>query len=106
MYKKPFLLRLQLHVVGESYGRGVAWRDGSVIDLNSFLDASKVSEGWLVGDTTGINDHGWIVGLAFNSPRVAHAYLLTPVSEPETYAMLLAGLSLLTFLRLDANYRQ
>jgi hypothetical protein len=56
-----------------------------------------VSEGWLVGDTTDINDHGWIVGLAFNSPRVVHAYLLTPVPGPETYAMLLAGLSLLTF---------
>jgi hypothetical protein len=43
-----------------------------------------------------INDHGWIVGDAYNSEtQQTRAFLLTPVPEPETYAMLLFGLGLM-----------
>ncbi|WP_256209002.1 FxDxF family PEP-CTERM protein [Nitrosospira sp. Nsp14] len=46
-----------------------------------------------------INDNGWIVGNAHNSKTgVDHAFLLAPIPEPETYAMLLAGLGLLGFI--------
>jgi len=36
-------------------------------DLNSFLDARTVSEGWVLTEAMGINDKGWIVGTAYNS---------------------------------------
>ena len=43
-----------------------------------------------------INDSGAIVGDAYNSALgVEHAFVLTPIPEPETYAMLLAGLGLI-----------
>lgn len=45
---------------------------------------------------SGSNDQGWIAGDAYNSSiQQTHAFLLTPVPEPETYAMLLFGLGLM-----------
>jgi hypothetical protein len=44
-------------------------------------------------------DNGWIVGDAINTVTGrADAFLPTPVREPETCAMLLAGLGLLVFM--------
>jgi len=43
-----------------------------------------------------INDQGQIIGFAFNHATSASGtFLLTPVPEPETYAILVAGLGLL-----------
>jgi len=71
------------------------WNGGTATDLNGFLDAETVSAGWVLTEATGINDNGWIIGNAYNSVTgESHAYLLTPVPEPETYAMMLAGLGL------------
>ena len=65
-------------------------------DLNSFLDAGTVSAGWVLTEARGINDKGWIVGTAYNSKSgVNQAFLLTPIPEPETYAIFLAGLGLM-----------
>jgi probable HAF family extracellular repeat protein len=48
---------------------------------------------------SGINDDGWIIGTAYNTLTGGqeHAYLLSvaTIPEPETYAMMLAGLGLL-----------
>jgi probable HAF family extracellular repeat protein len=72
------------------------WRDGMAIDLNGLLDENAVSAGWVLNSATGINDSGWIVGNAHNNmTNQDHAFLLAPVPEPETYAMMLAGLGLL-----------
>lgn len=78
--------------------RATLWSGSTAIDLNSFLDASTKNAGWHLMDATAINNNGWIVGDAYNSMTgVQHAYLLTPVPEPSTYVMALAGLGLLRF---------
>jgi len=74
------------------------WNGTSLIDLNSLLDPALVSAGWVLIEAAGINDYGAIVGRASNSNlgiEWGHAFLLSPVPEPETYAMLLAGLGLM-----------
>ena len=78
------------------------WDGTSLIDLNSFLDPALVSDGWVLKEAAGINDHGAIVGTVINpllGINDGHAFLLSPVPEPETYAMLLAGLMLLGTMR-------
>ena len=52
-------------------------------DLNSL-----VSFGGILTDATGINNHGQILAIG----------VMGVVSEPETYAMLLAGLGLIGFM--------
>ena len=87
-------------LAGSNDGRASIWNGTTVLDLNSFLDASMVSEGWVLTGAFGINDSGWVVGEARNrSMGITHAFLLTPVPEPETYAMILAGLGFLAFAR-------
>jgi probable HAF family extracellular repeat protein len=72
------------------------WTGTAVIDLNTFLDSDTVNDGWVLVEASGINDQGWIAGDAYNSStQQTHAFLLTPVPEPETYAMLLFGLGLM-----------
>lgn len=81
------------------------WNGTTATDLNSFLDASTIIAGWVLNDARGINDYGWITGSAMNTlTGQSHAYLLSvtavsisPVPEPETYTMLLAGLGLMGF---------
>jgi probable HAF family extracellular repeat protein len=90
-------------MVGTSNGRVTVWNGTAASDLNSFLDASTISQGWVIVSATDISDEGWIVGNASNSiTGQTHAYMLSvttpvaaPVPEPETYAMMLAGLGLL-----------
>jgi probable HAF family extracellular repeat protein len=100
---------------GGSY-QAVLWDGTTAIDLNSFLSASTLGAGWDLITATGINDNGWIVGDAYNSISSGtgydYAFLLSPgpqnfvsapppiptIPEPETYAMLLAGLALIGFI--------
>ena len=73
--------------------RAVTWIDGQVVDLNSLLPASVVDEGWVLTGANAINDNGQIVGQAFNAKTsVTDAFVLTPVPEPGTLAMMLLGL--------------
>jgi probable HAF family extracellular repeat protein len=78
------------------------WTGTTATDLNSFLDASSVSAGWVVIRAYGVNDNGWIVGDANNTiTGETHGFLLSTVAsvpEPETYAMMLAGLGLVGFM--------
>jgi probable HAF family extracellular repeat protein len=91
------------HVVGwselaDGSQHAMLWNGISLIDLNSFLDPALVSAGWVLKEAAGINDHGAIVGTVINpllGINDGHAFLLSPVPEPKTYAMLLAGLMLL-----------
>lgn len=84
---------------GFAVSHAFVWKSGSMIDLNSFLDGSTATAGWVLNDARGINDHGSIVGTAVNTiTGERHAFVLAvpvPVPEPSTYAMLLAGLALL-----------
>jgi probable HAF family extracellular repeat protein len=75
------------------------WNGTTATDLNNFLDESSVNLGWVLQEARGINDSGSIVGSAYNTiTGQTHAYVLTAVPEPESYAMLLTGLGLLGFV--------
>ncbi|HEU4709547.1 MAG TPA: PEP-CTERM sorting domain-containing protein [Methylophilaceae bacterium] len=78
------------------------WDEGQLYDLNSFLDASTAKAGWVLTGALSINDLGQIVGFGYNSSmRLQGGFLLTPtpIPEPETYAMLMAGLGVLGFVK-------
>jgi len=51
-------------------------------DLNSILDAT--GDDWLLLEAQAINDHGEIVGVGINPDGNSHAFLLTPIPEPNT----------------------
>lgn len=87
-------------IVGSSGGIATLWSNGSIYNLNSFLDESTVNAGWELTEAKGINNNGWIVGNAYNASQgLSSAFLLAPVSvpvpEPETFAMLLMGIGVL-----------
>ena len=78
--------------------RATLWNGTSAIDLNSFLD-TNISAEWLLTEAKDINDNGWIVGNATNKiSGLSHAFVLTPVPEPETYSMLVMGFGLVGFV--------
>jgi len=85
-------------VVGFSYTTGNASEDafvyigGVMYDLNSVLDGSGA--GWSLTDAVGINDSGQIVGDGMIGGQF-HIFLLNPVPEPGSIAMLVGGLGLL-----------
>jgi len=94
-------------VVGQSVvggdGRAFVWdsADG-MIDLNTRLDAS--GDGWTLYRAEGINDSGWIIGSGLNPAGTGHGFLLKPVPEPATLALLaLGGLALLRWRRWYEN---
>ena len=75
-----------------------------LVDLNSFLDASMANAGWVLERAYDINDNGWIVGDArIGQSGENHAFLLAPIPEPETYALMLAGLVLVGFIARPAG---
>jgi hypothetical protein len=55
-----------------------------MIDLNSLV---SLPSGGVLTEATGINSHGQVA-----------AFGISPIPEPETYAMLLVGLGLLGFI--------
>jgi probable HAF family extracellular repeat protein len=57
-----------------------------MLDLNSLV--IDLPAGVVLTEARGINDSGQIIAFANN----ASAFLLTPVPEPQTYALLMAGL--------------
>ena len=66
--------------------------DGTTMhNLNTLLDGSGA--GWVLHSANDINDAGQIVGHGTHN-GTTRAFLLTPVPEPATYALMAAGLSL------------
>jgi probable HAF family extracellular repeat protein len=108
---RAFGINSQGQIVGDvDIGAGgqhaTLWNGTTATDLNTFLDASTINEGWRLAVAYGINDSGSIVGIArndftgsFQSFLLSKPNVVTPVPEPETYAMLLGGLGLLGFAR-------
>lgn len=73
--------------------RAATWINGQVFDLNSLLPADVVEAGWVLLGANAINDIGQIVGQAYNAKTgVVDAFVLTPVPESGTLAMMLLGL--------------
>jgi uncharacterized membrane protein len=91
-------LNILSQVVGISNGHAFLWENGAATDLNNFLSAAAKGAGWILEEAVGINDHGWIVGNAFNTVTLGYqAFLLSPAPEPSTYAMMLLGLALIAW---------
>lgn len=85
-------------VVGYSDGMATLWNGQDAVNLNSFLDASAVNDGWVLVSANSINDLGQIVGEAANTKTgISQVFMLTvtAVPEPESYVMLLTGLAIL-----------
>jgi PEP-CTERM motif len=67
-------------------------------DLNALIDPLDPLKGvTTLVSARDINSVGQIVGFGIISGK-NHAFLVTPVPEPETYAMMVAGLGLLGFM--------
>lgn len=86
-------------LAGNTVEHAVLWNGTTATDLNSFLSASRVSAGWVLVTANGINNNGWITGYAYNALTDAEdAFLLAPVPEPQTGALMLGGLGLIGLL--------
>jgi len=94
-------------IVGTSHttngkNRATVWNNGVATDLNSFLNASEQTAGWVLLDGTDINDNGSIVGFAINTVSGAQrGFLLQSVAsvpEADTSAMLLMGAGVMGFM--------
>jgi hypothetical protein len=55
-----------------------------MVDLNGLIDPAS---GWTLAAARDINDSGWIVGTGTLNGQ-ARAFLLTPVPEPSSLALL------------------
>lgn len=71
-------------------GHAFVYSDGGLHDLNTLVDA-QARQGWLLTDAIGINDQGTIIGHAM-SGQERRLFMLTPVPEPQAWAMALGGL--------------
>lgn len=74
------------------------WHDGQSIDLNSFLSQAQRDAGWRLVAASAINDHGWIVGSAFNTQTVSgtgFVLSIPAVPEPSSLALMGAGLAVI-----------
>jgi probable HAF family extracellular repeat protein len=73
--------------IAGNYSRAFVYGNGTMQDLNSMISSSK----WTLTDAMAINDNGWIVGYGTNPDGYTHAFLLTPIPEPSTFALLGIG---------------
>ncbi len=80
-------------VIGWSHVGDVAhamlWTEtAGMQDLNALIDPA---EGWVLSSANGINEKGQIVGTGLLKGQ-SYGFLLSPVPEPATWAMMLGGL--------------
>ena len=74
-------------VVGWKDGHAFLWEDGAAYDLNGLIASDS---GWTLTSAEGINDVGQIVGWGSHDGQT-HAFLLTPIPEPGTLALVALG---------------
>ena len=73
---------------GDASEHAFLYSNGSMIDLNNLIAPDS---GWTLDDAAAINDNGWIVGVGYNPSGQGDAFLLTPIPEPSTFALLCAA---------------
>jgi probable HAF family extracellular repeat protein len=82
-------------IVGESWhgddGRPFLYSGGQMYDLLSLIQPGPYN----IINAYGINDLGQILAYGGNAAGESRTFLLTPVPEPETYALMLSGLLML-----------
>jgi len=61
--------------------RALLWENKIMIDLNDLIPNDS---GWVLREAKSINDLGQIVGHGINPDGNVHAFLLTPIPEPES----------------------
>ena len=87
-------------VVGSAYTGSkylpCLYSGGAVKDLNSLIDPAS---GWTLSEAMSINDGGQIAGYGLNPSGQWEAFLLTPIPEPATLALLAAGAAALAARR-------
>jgi probable HAF family extracellular repeat protein len=79
---------------GSTDSHATVWVNGQAVDLNNMIVGDRGGFG-VLSEVNGINDAGQIVGTAFVQGLGSRAFVLTPVPEPETWAMMLSGLLLI-----------
>ena len=90
--------------VGYSAGGATLWNSDTPTNLNDFLNQSIKNEGWKLTAADAINNNGVIVGRAVNTlTGMNRTFILSPAPEPETYAMMLCGLGLVSFAKRRRN---
>nr|WP_316642684.1 PEP-CTERM sorting domain-containing protein [uncultured Roseateles sp.] len=82
---------------GNTFEHATLWSGNSLLDLNTAVAGGLGSFAYLES-ATALNDAGQIVGYGRLANGSTRAFLLTPVPEPETYALMLAGLGLLSLV--------
>lgn len=70
------------------------WQNGSMINLNTLIDPTL---GWTIVNAFDINDNNQIAVLGCQWNGDCQALLLSTVPEPGTYAMLFAGLGMMSW---------
>lgn len=78
-------------VAGDTRHSAFIYDGGAMFDLNDLVDPNT---GWQLTSANAINDSGWIVASGYSNGRHA-GFLLAPVPEPATYALMLAGLGVI-----------
>jgi hypothetical protein len=74
------------------------WHGGQSIDLNSFMSQADRDAGWRLVSATAINDHGWIVGSAYNAQfNSGKGFVLSIPAIPEPASLALMGAGLAVF---------
>jgi probable HAF family extracellular repeat protein len=70
------------------------WRNGQIIDINTLITPDS---GWFLSEAAYINNAGQILGSgSYNGEK--RFYLLSPIPEPQTSAMVLVGFVLMGFI--------
>lgn len=64
--------------------RAVLWQGGTMLDLNTLI---APTEGWILRSAEAINDRGQVVGYGTYQGQT-RAFLLTPIPEPGTFAVI------------------